>query len=108
MKSTFANLLTSSASSPAAKDTASSAVPLDAEGVESFFRGSRVLVVSYHLPVKLFITRDGAGPVSPYRWIAQWDEGSFISRSPGHSIADDLNTVWVGCVTNQCFDVVSG
>ncbi|RLN57900.1 hypothetical protein BBJ29_005376 [Phytophthora kernoviae] len=51
-----------------------------------------LFLVCYHLPVKLTkSTVDGS-------WSAKWNRDSLISRSE-NSIAESMNTTWVGCVT---------
>lgn len=51
-----------------------------------------LFLVCYHLPVKLSKSaNDGS-------WSATWNRDSLISRSD-NSIAESMNTTWVGCVT---------
>ncbi|RLN91911.1 hypothetical protein BBJ28_00012252 [Nothophytophthora sp. Chile5] len=55
---------------------------------------SMLFLVCYHLPVKLTKSAtDGS-------WSAAWNRDSLISRSE-NSIAESMNTTWVGCVTYQ-------
>ncbi|KAG1692802.1 hypothetical protein DVH05_024417 [Phytophthora capsici] len=51
-----------------------------------------LFLVCYHLPVKL--TKSAADG----SWSAEWNRDSLISRSD-NSIAESMNTTWVGCVT---------
>ncbi|TDH72885.1 hypothetical protein CCR75_009457 [Bremia lactucae] len=51
-----------------------------------------LFLVCYHLPVKLKKSTDDGS------WSATWNRDSLISRSK-NSIAESMNTTWVGCVT---------
>ncbi len=59
----------------------------------------RVIVISYHLPVILRRSSDGT-------WAATWDVDNFLARSK-HSVASELQVIWVGCVTRRCVDAVT-
>lgn len=82
------------------------------------FHQRKLIVVSYNLPVLLrqerYDVTTGAS-VSPValplpsgdvgtRWTAAWSAEDFIARSSENSIADEMETIWVGCVTGQCID----
>jgi hypothetical protein len=98
--------------SAAARRTASN-LPL-----KDRFPHRKLIVVSYNLPVLLRQERydiaTGAS-ISPVamptpsgdvgtRWSAAWSAEDFIARSSENSIADEMETIWVGCVTGQCID----
>ncbi|CEG43722.1 trehalose-phosphatase [Plasmopara halstedii] len=51
-----------------------------------------LFLVCYHLPVKLTKSTDDGS------WTATWNRDSLISRSD-NSIAESVNTTWIGCVT---------
>uniref|UniRef100_A0AAV1U1R5 CBM20 domain-containing protein n=1 Tax=Peronospora matthiolae TaxID=2874970 RepID=A0AAV1U1R5_9STRA len=51
-----------------------------------------LFLVCYHLPVKLTKSIESGS------WSATWNRDSLISRSE-NSIAESMNTTWVGCVT---------
>ncbi|CAH0485283.1 unnamed protein product [Peronospora farinosa] len=51
-----------------------------------------LFLVCYHLPVKLTKSLENGS------WSAKWNRDSLISRSE-NSIAESMNTMWVGCVT---------
>ncbi|GMF57499.1 unnamed protein product [Phytophthora fragariaefolia] len=51
-----------------------------------------LFLVCYHLPVKLTKSAENGS------WSAEWNRDSLISRSE-NSIAESMNTTWVGCVT---------
>ncbi|KAE9041883.1 Alpha,alpha-trehalose-phosphate synthase [UDP-forming] 5 [Phytophthora rubi] len=51
-----------------------------------------LFLVCYHLPVKLTKSADDGS------WSVEWNRDSLISRSE-NSIAESMNTTWVGCVT---------
>ena len=57
--------------------------------------GKKVMLITYSLPLSL--SKD---PVSG-EWSARWLEDDFIART-SDSIADVVDTIWVGCVTNDC------
>lgn len=38
------------------------------------------------------------------QWKAAWSTEDFIARSAEDSIADEIDSVWVGCITGQCID----
>ena len=51
---------------------------------------SRLVIVCYHLPVRVF--KDASG-----KWAASWGE-SLIARSSAGSYADENLTLWIGCI----------
>lgn len=59
-------------------------------------RGARVFIVTYRLPVTL--TREPSSGA----WRAQWVADDITAKTP-HSIADDVDTMWVGVVNRECF-----
>ena len=37
------------------------------------------------------------------KWTATWIEDDYLARTP-NSIADDVPTIWVGCITRECLN----
>ena len=79
------------------------------------FKGRKLIIVSYNLPVILRQERvpvpqssPSASPTYTTKWTASWSPDEFIARSSENSIADDIETIWVGCVTGQCIDRGAG
>ncbi len=73
----------------------------EVEEIRAFFAGAKMLIVSYDLPVKLYLKPCPSGPVGAPVWVAEWNEQAVHARSSGASIADEMPTLWIGCVTNQ-------
>jgi trehalose 6-phosphate synthase/phosphatase len=64
---------------------------------EQFDSSRKVFIVTYSLPVKL------SKNALTSEWSVTWAEDDFIARSPS-SLADALDTIWVGAVTKACLD----
>ena len=73
----------------------------EVEEIRAFFAGAKMLIVSYDLPVKLYLKPCPSGPAGAPVWVAEWNEQAVHARSSGASIADEMPTLWIGCVTNQ-------
>jgi hypothetical protein len=58
----------------------------------------KLMIVSYTLPVIL------RKHPETHAWSATWIEDDVLARTT-HSIADDIKTIWVGCITRECIDL---
>jgi trehalose-phosphatase len=75
-----------------------------------YMRHRRLICVTLSLPVilrRLPGVAPADGSAGAPRWSATFDSDNFLARGPKRSVASTVEMVWVGMVTQDCFDRVT-